>query len=254
MQLFLVDSKYTKWYFELIGKAQSRTLPKEVYTEKHHIIPKSLGGDNGKDNLVKLTAREHFIAHLFLYRCVASKQHKMKMGSAVHKMYQGKDGIRYKNTLFYESARKAVSEHIREVNTGSVAWNKGLTKEDPRVAKYSLPNANKGFSLGVIPWNTGIGNYFSGEELTKRSARAIGNKYALGNKITEEHRDKLSKVNTGDNNPSKRDDVRAKIKEKRLGTKRMCNIQLNASKFIKEECVQEYLSTGWVLGALPKGK
>lgn len=39
------------------------------YTETHHILPRCLGGDNSKDNLVKLTAREHFIAHLLLTKC-----------------------------------------------------------------------------------------------------------------------------------------------------------------------------------------
>ena len=36
------------------------------YSEIHHIIPKSLGGKDSKDNLVKLSAKEHFIAHRLL--------------------------------------------------------------------------------------------------------------------------------------------------------------------------------------------
>jgi len=32
--------------------------------ERHHILPKSLGGTNDKSNLVYLIPREHFIAHL----------------------------------------------------------------------------------------------------------------------------------------------------------------------------------------------
>lgn len=36
------------------------------YTEEHHILPKCLGGNDEKTNLVKLTAREHFICHLLL--------------------------------------------------------------------------------------------------------------------------------------------------------------------------------------------
>ena len=37
-----------------------------VYYENHHITPKCLGGGNEKDNLVLLTAQEHFIAHKLL--------------------------------------------------------------------------------------------------------------------------------------------------------------------------------------------
>lgn len=57
---FLIN-KYTKWYFNIIESAQRQEM--DGYTEKHHIIPKSLGGSNDKTNIVKLTAREHFICH-----------------------------------------------------------------------------------------------------------------------------------------------------------------------------------------------
>ena len=57
-----LQNKYTKCYYSIIDRAKSRDLPKEIYTERHHILPKSLGGANGKDNLVKLTAKEHRLA------------------------------------------------------------------------------------------------------------------------------------------------------------------------------------------------
>jgi hypothetical protein len=58
---------YSKLYNQLIEKATNR-LPIESYYEKHHINPKCLGGNNSKDNIVKLTAREHFLAHWLLAR------------------------------------------------------------------------------------------------------------------------------------------------------------------------------------------
>ena len=39
-----LQNKYTKCYYNIIDRAKSRDLSKETYTEKHHIIPKSLGG------------------------------------------------------------------------------------------------------------------------------------------------------------------------------------------------------------------
>lgn len=62
----LLENKYTRWYLELIEYKKHRRLSETVYTEKHHILPKSLGGDNSEDNLVVLTAKEHFVAHLLL--------------------------------------------------------------------------------------------------------------------------------------------------------------------------------------------
>lgn len=55
---------YKKIYDNLIEK---RILnPPQEYFEKHHIIPKSLGGSNEQNNLVRLTYREHYIAHWLL--------------------------------------------------------------------------------------------------------------------------------------------------------------------------------------------
>ena len=57
---------YTRIYTELIERAKER---KSVngYKEIHHIIPRSEGGTDESDNLVELTAREHFIAHKLLW-------------------------------------------------------------------------------------------------------------------------------------------------------------------------------------------
>mgnify|MGYP001410706916 CR=1 FL=1 len=63
-----IDNKYSKWYFNIIKNA--KTSVRIGYTEKHHIIPKSLKGSNIKDNIVKLTAREHYICHILLTKMV----------------------------------------------------------------------------------------------------------------------------------------------------------------------------------------
>lgn len=58
---------YKKIYNQLIERARSRTNILDLY-EKHHIIPRSMGGSNKKINLVRLSYREHFIAHLLLHK------------------------------------------------------------------------------------------------------------------------------------------------------------------------------------------
>ena len=40
----------------------------QSYYEQHHVIPRSWGGLDTADNLVLLTAREHYVAHHLLYR------------------------------------------------------------------------------------------------------------------------------------------------------------------------------------------
>lgn len=62
--MIFLQNKYTKIYYNIINAARDRE--NFGYVEKHHIIPKSLGGDNSTNNIVQLTAREHFICHRIL--------------------------------------------------------------------------------------------------------------------------------------------------------------------------------------------
>lgn len=68
-------NKYTTWYNNIIQRAKSRDLSRPY--EKHHVIPKSLGGNNLKEN-IKLTSHEHFVCHLLLTKMVEGKN-KEKM-------------------------------------------------------------------------------------------------------------------------------------------------------------------------------
>jgi hypothetical protein len=52
---------YFKTYNQIIERAMSRTIT--GYVERHHILPKSLNGNDNKFNIARLTAREHFICH-----------------------------------------------------------------------------------------------------------------------------------------------------------------------------------------------
>jgi hypothetical protein len=60
----------------------------DCYTETHHIIPRSFNGTNDNSNLIKLSARHHYIAHLLLARATNSP----KMIKALHKMIYSTTG------------------------------------------------------------------------------------------------------------------------------------------------------------------
>ena len=77
------DNKYTRWYFSIVDRA--KIIPNLGMTEKHHIIPRSLGGDNSKRNIVRLTPKQHFICHLLLTRMTYGLA-KQKMVLAIHLM------------------------------------------------------------------------------------------------------------------------------------------------------------------------
>lgn len=96
---------YHKTYITLIEKGKNRELVKEKGYEIHHIIPKSVGGSNNQSNLVKLTYREHFIAHVLLTKLYpmsyellysawkftySSDGHNKKLNSRTHKILKEK--------------------------------------------------------------------------------------------------------------------------------------------------------------------
>lgn len=56
-------------YVHFIKTRPIRDLILEEGYELHHIIPKALGGKNEDSNMIKLTCREHYIAHLILWKC-----------------------------------------------------------------------------------------------------------------------------------------------------------------------------------------
>jgi hypothetical protein len=67
------DNKYTKVYNKIIANAISRQWKKQLGRERHHIIPRSLGGPNTKENLVYLSCREHAICHWLLVKMTEGK-------------------------------------------------------------------------------------------------------------------------------------------------------------------------------------
>jgi hypothetical protein len=118
--MIFIDNKYTKLYFSIVSSAKSRTLHTETYIERHHIIPKSLGGSNSKDNLVNLTAREHFICHILLTKMTNGQAYRKMIHAAIGMKRSRSYQQRYINSRLYESIRKefAVLSSIR--NTGKI--------------------------------------------------------------------------------------------------------------------------------------
>lgn len=98
------QNKYTTWYYQIVERAQNRVL--NCYTEKHHIIPKSIGGSNNLNNLVKLTAKEHYICHLLLTKMLDG-EHKYKMLCAILRMAHSNQSQRVKiSSRIYERIKE----------------------------------------------------------------------------------------------------------------------------------------------------
>ena len=110
--MIFINNKYTTWYNSLINKAKDRII--FGYTEKHHIIPSSLGGTNDNNNLVKLTAREHFICHLLLTKMTMGNA-RYKMNFALHMLSNANnigDGRYIPSSRMYDLARRLYKEAL----------------------------------------------------------------------------------------------------------------------------------------------
>lgn len=106
-------------------------------------MPKSEGGSDGKANLVRLSAREHYIAHLLL----AKIYDDYKMYSALIYMQTGRHKSRnFKfNSRLYEKMRIAFANKLSRHKKGKPTWNKGKKMSKEFCLKSSL--AHKGIRL-----------------------------------------------------------------------------------------------------------
>lgn len=143
MSIF-IENKYAKWYFDVITFAQQRTEILE-YFEKHHIIPKSLGGSNREDNLVKLTAREHFVCHWLLTKMVSNTKHRYQMWNAFSCMLyrNNPNQKRHKvNSKMFENIKKEGAK-IKSLNF-SGKNNPMYGKTHSQEARLKIKNAHFG--------------------------------------------------------------------------------------------------------------
>ena len=180
---------YQKVYQSLVNKGLSRKSL-NCYYEKHHIIPRALGGSNDFSNIVKLTGREHFIAHVLL-----AKIHGGSMWGAVTIMKN-----HAKTSRIYEMARHKHSENLKGVKRPSYVIetlrkaNLGRNLSEEHKLKISENNKNRKHSeetkLKIGKANKG--KKMSDEQKDKLRMSKLGkvgpNK---GKKFSEEHRNAL---------------------------------------------------------------
>lgn len=188
----------------IINRAKNRNIT--TYTEKHHIIPKCLSGLDNNDNIVKLTAKEHFLVHKLLCEIYPDNN---KLHYALWRMMnpQSKRHIRSYNISSTEYARRREiqQEEIRKLGLS----NKGKKQTPESIAKRIKSNTGKKRSLETI------------EKLKQRPQSTKGIKkltpWRVGKKHSLETKQKMSNSQKG---KIVSDETRRKISE---GVKRYKN-------------------------------
>jgi hypothetical protein len=133
---------YQGIYDQIIDRAKKRKL--EGYKEKHHIIPRCLGGSNKKENLIELTAREHFICHRLL-NYIHPGNRSLIFASWMMSNLQSEQRSFKVSARTYEQLKKEHSIAKSEIRTGAVMLQKTRDKisaTNKRIGKK--PPSHKG--------------------------------------------------------------------------------------------------------------
>jgi hypothetical protein len=204
-------NKYTRWYNQIIANAQNRIA--EGYTERHHIHPRSLGGADTADNLVNLTAREHFVCHWLLTKMTKGED-RYKMINALRMMRAEKEGQQRYTTAItsrvYETIKKEYAQLQSERFSGENNPMYGDKFYRSEEGKQRQKNAVTGDNNGA----------------KKEEARQKISQSKLGKKreaFSEEWRAKMAEKKKGENNPrygaTVSEETKEKMRAKALGRK-----------------------------------
>ncbi len=127
---------HSRIYDSIISMRLSR--PATGVIERHHIIPKSLGGSDDPSNIVSLSPREHYLCHKLLARA-----HGGKMWQALFLM--SNSGVTSASGVIvtsrdFEKARKEAA-NFRSTDYLSRGVSKGLSNPsaDPLVYQFAHP-------------------------------------------------------------------------------------------------------------------
>ncbi len=118
---------YRRIHDSIIERARNRDI--EGYSENHHIIPRCLGGSDDRENLIKLTASEHYIIHLLLHRMYP--ENKKLEWAYIRMVFKGSTlQLRRKvSNKTYQECRNKVAILNRENTTGRKHIYCPITKE-----------------------------------------------------------------------------------------------------------------------------
>ena len=161
---------YELIYNRFIDSRKPRDAGGTVYYEKHHIIPRSLGGSDDNENLIKLTAREHYFTHLLLAKFAGPK-----MIIALSYFITGNN--RYGGGVKYTPSSRKIGKIIEEANK---ARSKILTGR--KFSDEHRKNLSKG-KKGIPAHNKGKPR---SEESNKKQSDSMKGKPAWNKNLTGE--------------------------------------------------------------------
>jgi hypothetical protein len=166
---------YNKIYNQIIERAKTRKV--EGYIEKHHIIPKSMGGDNSETNIVALTAKEHFLSHMLLCEMYPLNN---KLKHALFLMAIGKQKVKEKTYVIGSRVYERLKKEYSQMLTGKKQSQKTKDKKSISMLEVWANKSEEEMSeIGNKRWETRIKN---GTNIISKTHKENIRKSLLGSK------------------------------------------------------------------------
>ena len=164
-----------------------------IYVEVHHILPRSLGGDNSKENLVEVLPEEHIFLHMLRYKIYKQREDMLSVRFCLNGFDKNKTkmGINYNNIILNKKIRtgyawiKTHSYNFRK----EIGWHteEGIKAiSEARMGTFPAKCANTGESVGSVSnkhpkvlsgeWvHTSKGRELSEDEKIKKGSKGFKN-------------------------------------------------------------------------------
>lgn len=193
---------YKRIYDELITRARCRD-DVHGYTERHHVIPRCMGGTNATDNIVRLTASEHYIAHQLLVKIY---QGNKSLLYAARCMCVYVEGVHLRGNKYYSWIKNRISESMMSENNPMYGM---CGSKHPVYGRKHTPEEKRKISESMV----GDKHHFYGKHLSDVHRLNIS-KSLSGRVMTDEHKEKIGAGNRG---KVMSPESRAKISASKIG-------------------------------------
>lgn len=188
---------YRYHYDKLSGRAKTRTL--SCYSERHHVVPRCMGGADNPGNVVRLTAREHYVAHQLLAKIYPEV--KGLVWAAIRQARNAPSSRAYgwlkeRQAQIVGDARrgKPISQEHREKLCKSRCGTRNSAEHNSRIAAAlrGKPLSHERREKISASLKGRPGHSMSQENKDALLHRNLGNKYFLGKMHSAQAREKMA--------------------------------------------------------------
>lgn len=249
-----INIHYVQRYINYISSIYNKGNRELEYVEKHHIIPRCINKElyTDADNIIKLTPREHFIAHLILSKCYLSKSiYYFKLIFALFAMSNLK--MQYHNRNYLINSR--YYEKLRSKYCGARRVYMQEQIKSPKYDKLKYCVTNK----GKMCITNGITNKYIDKNCEiplgwYRGSTQNKNTEDLGLKLKDSW-SKNREQRVGKNHPMYGKGYLLKGSKNGRYKKKLIYVNDGVkNKMISPECLDEYINNGYVKGMLKWNK